>query len=129
MDVLRTKKPEMLRKEVWGHLLVYNIVRLLMVQAARAKGIRPDQVSFKGAVQTFNAFLPHLKLAGSEAEAAPLWAALLDAIGQHAVGNRPHRYEPRKVKRRPKNYPKLTEPRKKARQRLVNGEKRSSKKR
>jgi hypothetical protein len=128
MDVLRTKTPEMVRKEVWGHLLVYNIVRALMVQAARARSLRPEQVSFKGALQTFNAFLPHLHAAHSDAEAGPLWTELLDAIGQHVVGKRPHRYEPRKVKRRPKKFAKMTEPRKQAQQRLAKGEKGSDKK-
>ena len=57
MDVLRGKSPEMVRKELWGHLLVYNIVRGLMAQAVRASGQEPREVSFKGALQTLNAFI------------------------------------------------------------------------
>lgn len=119
MDVLRGRSPRMGRKELWGHLLVYNLVRSLMAQAARASGQKPRQVSFKGALQTFNAFWPLLKGARSEAEALRLWLAMIRAMGQHEVANRPDRYEPRKVKRRPKNFGRLNEPRVQARRRLV----------
>jgi hypothetical protein len=119
MDILRGQSPEMVRKELWGHLLVYNLVRGLMAQAALAAGLKPRQVSFKGALQTFNAFWPLLKVARCEAEALRLWLVMIWAIGQHEVGDRPDRYEPRKVKRRPKNYDRLNEPRAQARKRLA----------
>jgi|SoiMethySBSTD1v2_1073268.scaffolds.fasta_scaffold384953_2 Transposase DDE domain len=119
MDVLRGQSPEMVRKELWGHLLVYNLVRGLMAQAARAWGLKPRQVSFKGALQTINAFWPLLKVARSEVEALRLWLGMIWAMGQHEVGDRPDRYEPRKVKRRPKNYDRLNEPRAKAKKRLA----------
>jgi hypothetical protein len=129
MDILRGKSPAMVRKEVWAHLLVYNVVRTLMAQAAQATGVRPEEVSFKGALQTVNAFLPHLRAARTEEEAFRLCREMLVAIGCHQVGNRPDRYEPRVVKRRPKNYPRLKEPRAEARRRLEKGAKRSGKKR
>jgi hypothetical protein len=129
MDILRGKAPAMVRKEVWAHLLVYNVVRTLMAQAARAAGVRPDEVSFTGALQTVNAFLPNLRSARTPEEVTRLCLVLLGAIAQHRVGNRPDRYEPRAVKRRPKNFPKLKEPRAQARRRLAEGAKRSGKKR
>ncbi len=52
MDVLRCKTPEMVRKELWTHLLVYNLVREVMAQAARREAVEPHQISFKGALQT-----------------------------------------------------------------------------
>ena len=104
MDVLRGKSPAMVRKEVWAHLLVYNLVRALMAQAAAAVGVRPDELSFKGALHALNAFLPKLEGARTEAEASRLWRRLLRLIGRRRVGDRPDRYEPRAVKRRPKNY-------------------------
>jgi hypothetical protein len=119
MDILRGQSPAMVGKEVWGHLLVYNVVRGLMAQAARAARLQPRQLSFAGAVQTINAFWPLLQAAQSEAEALRLWQALLWAIGHHEVGDRPDRYEPRKVKRRPKNYDRLNEPRRQAKKRLT----------
>jgi hypothetical protein len=119
MDILRGQSPAMVRKEVWGHLLAYNLVRGLMAQAARATGTRPDEVSFKGAVQATNAFLPRLQGARTAEEAARLWRRLIELIGRRRVGDRPNRVEPRRVKRRPKNFAKLKVPRAEARRRLM----------
>jgi len=121
MDILRGKTPDIVRKEVWAHLLVYNVVRTLMAQAAVPAKVRPEQLSFQGALHAINAFLPKLKAARSEAEVSRLWQRLLALIGRRRVGNRPDRYEPRKVKRRPKNFPRLTVPRAEERRRLRDG--------
>jgi hypothetical protein len=125
---LRGQTPEMVGKEVWAHLLVYNAVRAVMAQAARAAQVRPDELSFAGALQAVNAFLPHLRTAETPEEAAGLCAALIVAVARHRVGNRPDRYEPRAVKRRPKKFPKLKGPRPEARRRLAKGAKHSGKK-
>jgi hypothetical protein len=119
MDVLRGRSPEMVRKELWAHLLAYNVVRGLLAQAARAKGVRPRELSFTGGLQTLNAFLPYLGMATSVEEWSVLWAAMVHAMGQHRVGHRPGRCEPRAKKRGPKKYNRLREPRKKARARLM----------
>jgi hypothetical protein len=119
MDILRGQSPGMVRKEVWGHLLAYNLIRGLMAQAARVAGARPDEVSFKGAVQATNAFLPRLQGARTAEEAARLWRRLIELIGRQRVGDRPDRVEPRCRKRRPKNYAKLTVPRAEARRQLL----------
>jgi hypothetical protein len=119
MDVLRGKSPDIVRKEVWAHLLAYNVVRGVMAPAARAAGVRPRDLSFTGALQTVNAFLPYLGRVASAAEWSRLWAEMVCAIGQHRVGDRPGRYEPRATKRRPKNYNRLNEPRAQARARLA----------
>jgi hypothetical protein len=52
-------------EEARAHLLVYNIVRTLMARAAAQASVRPEEISFKGALQSFNAFWPHLLLASS----------------------------------------------------------------
>jgi hypothetical protein len=129
MDILRGHSPAMVRKEVWAHLLVYNLVRLIVVQAALAAGVRADAVSFTGALQTVNAFLPAMRAARTAADAQALWEVLLWAVGRHRVGRRPDRYEPRAVKRRPKNYPRLSQPREAARRRLRRRAKRVQRKR
>jgi hypothetical protein len=129
MDILRSKSPEMVRKEIWVHLLVYNLVRTLMAQAAALAQIRPDQISFTGALQSINAFLPEMRAVRTEEDVKVLWEVLMWAIGEHRVGDRPDRYEPRQVKRRAKNYKRLSEPRKAAQERLRKGVKRVGKKR
>jgi hypothetical protein len=121
MDRLRGKTPEMVRKEVWVHLLAYNLLRGLLAESARGAGVRPRELSFKGAMQTVNAFLPQLARAGEAAEWLRLWREMLWAISHHAVGDRPGRYEPRAVKQRRKKYNWLNEPRAKARARLAKG--------
>ena len=108
----------MVRKEVWAHLLVYNIVRTVMAQAAAQAQLRPDEISFTGALQTVRAFAEALADAAAERWPA-LYAVLLAAVASHRVGDRPDRVEPRKRKRRPKHYPYLMQPRDEARKALM----------
>jgi hypothetical protein len=110
MDVLRCKTPEMVRKEIWTHLLAYNLLRTVMAVAAAENGIEPRQVSFKGAKQAVTAFAPKIEAARSE-ERAALIDALLRTIAYHRVGDRPGRWEPRARKRRPKPGVRLMQPR------------------
>jgi hypothetical protein len=73
MDILRGQTPAIVRKQIWAHLLVYNVVRTVMAQAAATAGVRPDEVSFAGALQTINAFLPELRAAQTLEDAAVVW--------------------------------------------------------
>src|SRR5271163_4155876 len=63
MDVLRCKTPEMVHKEIWAHLLAYNLLRTAMAVAASGNGIEPRKVSFKGAKQAVTAFAPKIEAA------------------------------------------------------------------
>jgi len=101
MDVLRCKTPEMVRKEIWTHLLAYNLLRTVIAVAAAENDIEPRQVSFKGAKQVVTAFAPKIEAARSE-ERAALIDALLRTVAYHRVGDRSGRWEPRAQKRRPK---------------------------
>ena len=118
MDVLRCESPAMVRKEVWAHLLLYNLIRQMMAEAARQEGVRPWEISFAGALQTVRAFLPELRPARGPRR-QQLIQEMLRAIAFHEIGDRPDRYEPRQIKRRPKSYPLMTEPRPEARSRLT----------
>lgn len=117
MDVLRCKSPELVRKEIWAHILAYNLVRAVIAQAATRRAIEPRAISFKGAVQTVLAFQPVLATAG---RADPeLCRRVLDAIAAHRVGDRPDRFEPRLRKRRPKHYAFLRQPRAEVKRRML----------
>jgi hypothetical protein len=118
MDVLRCKTPAMVHKEIWSHLLVYNLIRATMAQAALRHGVLPRQVSLQGARQTLAAFGSELAQVASTRREGVL-ATVLTAIVSHRVGTRPDRYEPRACKRRPKPYPLLRVPRPQARARLA----------
>jgi hypothetical protein len=50
MDILRCKTPELVRKEIWTHILAYNLIRTIIAQAATVHGIEPRTISFKGAI-------------------------------------------------------------------------------
>jgi len=114
MDVLRCKTPEMVRKEIWAHLLAYNLIRKVMAQAAQKHQVEPWTISFKATLQTLKAFaLPLLTCAKSKLSEGI--EEMLRAIARHGVGNRPDRVEPRALKRRPKPYDLLNKPREKAR--------------
>lgn len=101
MDILSCKTPAMVRREVWAHLLAYNLTRKVLAQAALAGAVTPRQLSFAGAVQTLDAFR-WLLAVGVGAESGQWVRALLVAVATHRVGNRPDRTEPREVKRRRK---------------------------
>jgi hypothetical protein len=123
MDVLRCKTPELVRKEIWTHILAYNLIRTIVAQAATKHGIEPRTISFKGAVQTLEAFQPVIAMQGKNGAACRkvLYEHLLDAIAIHRVADRPDRYEPRRRKRRPKPYDRLMQPRWQAKRDLWNG--------
>ncbi len=110
MDVLRCKTPEMVRKEIWAHLLAYNLLRTVMAVAAAESGAEPRKVSFKGAKQAVTAFAPKIEAARPE-ERARLIDVMLTTIAYHRVGDRPGRWEPRARKRRPKPGYRLMQPR------------------
>jgi hypothetical protein len=110
MDILRCKTPDMVHKEIWIHLLAYNLLRTVMAVAASENDIEPRKVSFKGAKQVLTAFAPKIEAARPE-ERAPLIDAMLTTIAYHRVGDRPGRWEPRARKRRPRPAARLTQPR------------------
>ena len=112
VDVLRCLTPQMIEKELWVHLLAYNLIRLLMAQAALEAGLHPRQLSFKHTVQLWTEWTAHRV----DLTADP--ATLFRLIAQLTVGHRPGRIEPRAKKRRPKSYPWLKVPRDEAREQV-----------
>ncbi|MDX8405347.1 MAG: IS4 family transposase, partial [Mariprofundus sp.] len=60
MDILRCKTPEMVRKEILMHLIAYNCIRRLMLEAAEKKNVTLRRISFKGSVQALRQWEPHL---------------------------------------------------------------------
>jgi hypothetical protein len=110
MDILRCKTPDMVQKEIWTHLLAYNLLRTVMAVAANEHDTEPRKLSFKGAKQALTAFAPKIEAARAE-DRGPLIDAMLTTIAYHRVGDRSGRWEPRARKRRPKPATRLTQPR------------------
>jgi hypothetical protein len=118
----RGKTPELVRKEVWAHVLAYNLIRTVMAQAAARHDIPPRSISFTGAMQTLEAFQPLLEFgATGDAGRLRLYQDLLAAVASHRVADRPDRYEPRLKKRRRNYYDWLTEPRAKIKRKMAKG--------
>ena len=109
LDVLRTQTPALIEKEIHLQAIAYNLVRALMLEAARQHDVPPGRLSFKGTVSTLRAFAPLFAPAGPGTAAS--FATLLLALAADPVPDRPDRVEPRAVKRRPKCYQLLTRPR------------------
>jgi len=120
MGILRGKSPALVGKELWAHLLAYNLIRTVMAQAARRHDREPRALSFKGALQTLAAFAPHALVARRDQWPA-LAERILAAIAQHRVADRPDRYEPRARKRRYDNFMHLRRPRAEAKALLLKG--------
>lgn len=123
MDILRCKTPELVRKEIWTHILAYNLIRTIMAQAAVKHGIEPRSISFKGTIQTLEAFQPLIarEAQHSAAVRTTIYHQLLDAIVVNRVADRPDRIEPRLRKRRPKHYGFLRKPRRETQRDMRNG--------
>ena len=119
MSILRSKGPVVVRKELWAHLLAYNLIRTVMAQAAVRHELEPRQLSFKRALQTLAAFA-HVLVARAE-ELPGLAEQIAAALVQHQVGDRPDRYEPRARKRRYDNFKQLQRPRAEAKALLLKG--------
>lgn len=102
MDVLRCKSVEGVKKELMMYALIYNLVRLVMREAAQRQCVPVERISFIDALRW---------LADAIHGAAELRL--------HLLPYRPGRFEPRAVKRRPKEYNRLNQPRDVLRKRLA----------
>lgn len=108
MDILRCKTPEMVRKEIWTHLLAYNLVRKAMLQSAIMYKRNPREMSFKLALQTISAFRQAGILCENDHQH---YALFLQVIASRKTGQQKRASEPRMVKRRPKAFPRMQKPR------------------
>lgn len=123
MDILRCKTPELVRKEIWTHILAYNLIRAIMAQAASKHDIEPRTISFKGTIQTLEAFQPLIAMQGDRdsTHRRHLYQQLLDAVATHRVADRPDRFEPRQRKRRQKKYDRMMKPRNVLKREMLKG--------
>lgn len=102
MDVLKCKRVEGVLKELTVYAIVYNLVCVVMVEAARRQGVAVERISFVAALRWLVQAKPG------------------DSLPDLPVNpERPGRYEPRAKKRRPKQYDLLNKPRYLLRKRLL----------
>jgi hypothetical protein len=110
MEMLTAKTPEMARKEIWTHLFAYTLLRTLMWQAAKPSDSTPFRLSLQGARQQFN-HLVSLLATTTKSTRMRLYQVLLVQVATDLLPLRPGRSEPRVVKRRPKPFPRMRQPR------------------
>jgi len=109
MDILRCKCPEMISKEIWMHVITYNYLRTVMVDAALVHGVYPREISFKETVQMVRVFRPYMAISGSRKRMEYYFTIIESLLDR--VGNRPGRIEPRLVRNNTMNFRLLKKPR------------------
>jgi len=110
MEMLRGKTPEMVRKEIYVHLMAYNLLRTVMWHAGKLAGVCPVRISLQGTRQHFRHFCCQLYQA-SPKKRLQLYDTLLKVVTDKLLPERPYRYEPRLKKQRPKPYGWIQQPR------------------
>jgi hypothetical protein len=119
MDMLRTKTPARVRAELAMFLVGYNLIRTVMFDASQVSKAGLEHLSFKSALVRFGLWCARL------GHGTPLvtwllgYPAILSDVARDLNPDRPGRYEPRVVKRRPKKYPRMQQPRQVLRQKLL----------
>ena len=103
MEVLHCRTVQGVLKEMWVYLLVYNLVRTVMLEAASRQKVSCHRISFADTL----GWMRHAN-AGDE---------LPELI---VVPYRPDRIEPRAVKRRLDRYARMTRPRQVMREEIQN---------
>ena len=105
-DVLRSLTPDGVRREVAARLLALNLVRSIMLEAAREHGVDPLRQSLSAALRTILAFAPDMASA-PPAQLPLIYQAMLREIASQLVPRRPDRNEPRCIRRERLHYPYL----------------------
>jgi hypothetical protein len=111
MSRLRCLSPAMVKKEVYVHFIVHNLIRLTMAQAAAQHQAPVERLSFKGTLDALRQFNQAISQARTQKKRRDLWEQLLRILVLDQVPERPGRREPRALKRQFNKYPRLNLPR------------------
>jgi hypothetical protein len=113
MEILRGQSPDVVRKEITMHIMVYNLIRLLMWHAARQHGADLHRLSFTGTLHRLRELIACLifRPFQGQIDLNRLLSQLLQWIADDRLPHRPNRFEPRRKKRRPKVYSLLSKTR------------------
>lgn len=116
METLRCLSPQMVAKELLAFLIAHNLLRCIMAQAAHEHAVALDRISFTGTLNAFRHFATVIGQAKTAKKRQQIWNELLRTLAEDLVPERPGRREPRAIKRRPKPYPLLNQPRRQFRE-------------
>ena len=110
MEMLSAKTPQMVRKDLWAHLLAYNLLRTVMLQTARSSQQDLSRLSLQGTRQQFVHTIGLLAIATQKTQ-QNLYRVLMEVIAKDLLPLRVFRSEPRVLKRRPKPFARMNKPR------------------
>ena len=116
MEHIHSKTPEMVRKEFYVHLLAYNLIRTILWEAGIKHSAHPLRLSYKGAIQCVLNFVPILAIIKDR---DIIYDVMLTIISRGKLLERPFRVEPRMVRSKKRQFPRLTRPRQEIRQKLI----------
>ena len=119
MEMLRTKTPARVRAELAMFLVAYNLIRTVLFDAAKVSEARLEQLSFKSALVRFGLWCARLGHGIQVVAWLREYAGILSDLARDLNPERPGRYEPRVVKRRPKPFPRMPQPRRVLREKLL----------
>lgn len=108
LEMLRSRSPQMLHKEIYAHLIAHNLIRCAMAQAATEHAVPLERISFKGTLDAVRQFTQAMSQARTKKRRSELWNKLLQTLARDLVPERPGRREPRAVKRVKNKYPRLS---------------------
>lgn len=119
MDMLRTKTPARVRAELAMFLVGDNLIRTVMFDTFKVSEVRLEQLSFKSALMRFGLWCAGLRRSTRIMAWLLGYQAMLSDLARDFNPDRPGRYEPRVVKRRPKPFARMQQPRRVLREQLL----------
>lgn len=102
-EALRSRDPDLVRQEIWGLALAYNLVRVMMARAAREAGVVPSRMSFRNSLLQIRAFL-QMAWNDKPGTLPRLYGDLLNELAFLVLPERRQRRYPRAVKIKMSNY-------------------------
>jgi len=103
-EALRSQAPTRVEQEVWGLLLAYNLLRLVMSRAAPRAAVAPLRLSYRHALLALRGFW-HTAWLSPPGVLPRRLEALLDELALFVLPERRPRRYPRAVKIKMSNYP------------------------
>lgn len=119
MEMLRTKTPQRVHAELALFAIGYNLTRTVMWDAAKTHAVPLERLSFKSTLMRVVTWSTRKRSGDDGAALEASYGSLLLDLARDRNPFRPGRVEPRAVKRRPKEYGRLTRPRAQLRAELI----------
>jgi len=105
MGELKGKSPDSVRKELYGGLLTYNLIRGSMMEAAGEANLSPLHLSFTSCWRRLRSTSAIINATASPERIAEIIAHLISRLGLCKLPQRKiQRFEPRLVRPRPRPY-------------------------